>query len=207
MQLCIILLLVVWFEFEFVEFKFKLNLLNLFVKRKNRKNLFGPNQQSGLFLFLTRKTRIASPSLYKHPLLIFVCAELKPPPALAPTFFLLRRLLPAAVLQAPQISLPFVLHAVHLHLPCALRCCLPCTCQVPCCLHPPCRKHRCPTLHACFSSGPRTEQAAAVPSGFNSGHYDSSLLWVNSKMISSRSHCLSHRIVVLAPFSVFLALS
>ena len=172
-----------------------------FCKKENRKNLFGPNQRSGPFLSLTCKPRIPSPSLYKHrPLLIFLCAELKPPPALAPSFFLLRRLLPAAVLQAPQISLPFLCcmlctctcpapcASMHLHLPCALRCCLPCTCQVPCCLHPPCRKHRCPTLHAYFSPGLRMEQAAAVPSGFNSGHHDSSLPWLSGKTVSPRSH-------------------
>jgi len=52
MTLCIVLLLVVRIEFEFVEFKFKSNLLNLFAKRKkNRKNLFDPNQQPGLFFF------------------------------------------------------------------------------------------------------------------------------------------------------------
>ena len=28
------------------------------------------------------------------------------------------------------------------------------------------------------------EQAAAVPSGFNSGHYNSSLLWVSGKTVS-----------------------
>ena len=88
MQFCIVLLLVVWFEFEFVEFKFKSNLLNLFVKKKIGKNLFGPNQQSGPFLSLTCKPTIPSPSLYKHrPLLIFLCAELKPPPALGPSLF------------------------------------------------------------------------------------------------------------------------
>ena len=59
-----------------------------FCKKENRKNFFGPNQQSGPFLYLTCKPRIPSPSLYKHrPLLIFLCAELKPPPTLGPSLF------------------------------------------------------------------------------------------------------------------------
>ena len=188
--------------------KFKSNLLNLFVKRKNRKNLFGPNQQSGPFLFLTRKPRIPSPSLYKHPPAYFCVRRAQAAAGPSPLLFPPAPPAPCrSAAGAPDFLAVPVLHAVHLHLPCARRCCLPCTCQVPCCLHPPCRKHRCPTLHACFSSGPRMEQAAAVPSGFNSGHYDSSLLWVNSKTIFPLSHRLSHRISVLAPFPVFLGLS
>ena len=110
MQLCIVLLLVVWFEFEFVEFKFKSNLLNLFVKKKIGKNLFGPNQQSGPFLSLTRK-----PKIPLHPYINTAPAY----------FFSLRRAQAAA---GPR-PLPFSsCAALHLSpaLPrrCCLRCCL-----------------------------------------------------------------------------------
>ena len=108
MQLCIVLLLVVWFEFEFVGFKIQIDFVESFCKKKIEKNLFGPNQWSGPFLFffllrspirvgrvppffLTRKPRIPSPPLYKHPSPPISCApfllHLQPPPALAPSFF------------------------------------------------------------------------------------------------------------------------
>ena len=59
MQLCIVLLLVVWFEFEFVEFKFKSNLLNLFAKRKKKEKPFRP-KPTVRPVFLFRAVRSAT---------------------------------------------------------------------------------------------------------------------------------------------------
>ena len=61
MPLCIVLLLVVWFEFKFVEFKFKSNLFEYFCKKENRKYPFRPKSVvrpvSLFFYFLFFATR------------------------------------------------------------------------------------------------------------------------------------------------------
>ena len=106
-----------------------------FCKKENRKNFFGPNQLSGPFLYLTCKPIIPSLSLYKHrALLIFLCAELKPPPALGPSLFP----------PAPPCTCRWPCPCVAV---CAAACIAPCaSTSVPCRLLP---SLRCSSLPPC----------------------------------------------------------